>query len=631
MKFTLFGQITGHLCAEHNLPLTHGTVRLYQQEADGAVLTQVVSPPKDTLHTLTAQAVAAMESKLLGTGTIDAHGDYRVQLDAAKSTYVGGPVLIVLELRYLPPMSGPEKQHSPVYYAITSLQPRWELSRGREQATDRFDFSFPDRVVAAILAHFDIWVISGRVVHCADAKVSAAGVTVHAKDADFLADDTIGSAVTDAHGNFRIYYRSGDFKRTFLSPLLNVETLGAAGPDLYFLITGPDGSPLLAEARADGKKTGRKDAGYIFCTTLCADFNVAADTDAAFWKGIGTLLRITTPSDQQHFDEAGFAMLSPAGDPHRMAVTGQVTLTGQKPDPLKAGNPIEYRFLVARTTASNQAPALDPSHFTEIIGVNSGLLAGGGVLGTLFRTVPSLRQVEVAFNTADMNSDGWVDVRKAVQRTLLEHPTLDPSDLLDPNQSWHWSDADWMLSLNTATLTDEESRQSFKQLQAGAPLPAGFVFPPEKVAIRFEIRDQVTLAPQPGNGTTLNAMVINNDPVIACLEVKNAAGTQMSCDKFKNEDVYIAYTIAHPYLAGAGIQVRSETVPYTHSVESTPMPIQNQVPFVNDRANNPKYKLDPRPEVTCSYKATLGYTLLLHNGDAYLFSGSQDKTFYYEA
>jgi hypothetical protein len=159
-------------------------------------------------------------------------------------------------------MEGPEKKHATQFYAITTLQPEWQYTRDQSMAIARFDYCLSEKVTCAILKYFDIWVIVGQVVNCQNPRLKAAGVKVTAMDADLISDDLLGSATTDANGKFKIYYRSADFKRTFLSPVINIETLGAAGPDLYFIITDAVATSCLPKPR----KTARNPDARTWAT-----------------------------------------------------------------------------------------------------------------------------------------------------------------------------------------------------------------------------------------------------------------------------------------------------------------------------------------------------------------------------
>src|ERR1039458_9759842 len=69
-------------------------------------------------------------------------------------------------------------------------------------------------------------------------------IRVRAFDVDWLQDDDLGSAVTDANGHFRIDYVSTDFKKDIFG--FNIELFG--GPDIYFKVETLGGAPLLTES-----------------------------------------------------------------------------------------------------------------------------------------------------------------------------------------------------------------------------------------------------------------------------------------------------------------------------------------------------------------------------------------------
>lgn len=621
MIFRLLGQITGEICKDCSHLFSHAIVRIYRR-----------AEVKDFPQALKPEEVKNLDRFFLGTGTVDGKGNYEVSIDGDKQDYKGDEVLVVLEIPFVQPMKGPEDKHPTLFFALALAEPKWEYTRDQRIAMARLDYCLPERITCGIIfPHFDIWAISGRVVNCDKPRIPVGGVRVTVMDADIIKDDNLGTAITDSSGKFQVYFRSIDFKQTFLSPLINIETGGAAGPDLYFLITSADGSVnLLTETRADSKKPGRHfEKSRCLCITLCVDDAGEVPTYAMVWKGVGNAFVISTESNRQNFDDDGYAEVNPIASSKKYALTGPIILTGQKPNPLSSGNPIEYRFRVSHTVSQNDLPALSEATFTKTIGVTPGLLTGV-TLGTLVRYTPSLRFVQVDLSSADIDSNGWVDVRKAVNRTMLAHPLFDPSDLTDPAQFWQWSDDDAMIGLDTRALTEEEAHNTFPGLLPGQPVPPAQRYPIEKVAIRFEIRDQVTQAPLPGNGLTLNAMVVNNDNPVIRLAVKNSSGTTVICDKFKNEDVFVAYTAYHPHLEYVNIGVSSLNGSYSTSVNDGSIPFNNNPRPGIDHANNNSYQLVPRPNVTCNYSVVLSYRLLRHSGYGAESGHSPSIPFFYE-
>ena len=146
------------------------------------------------------------------------------------------------------------------------MKPRWEATDAGYQAD--WEYCLPPEQWHAIRARFDAWLICGRVTAQASGQ-PVSNVQVTAFDADWLQDDELGSALTDAEGKFRIDYERADFTHTMLSPLVNRED---GGPDLYFKVSTADGALLLDEPKIQGNIATRKDAA---CCTF-VELTVAA-------------------------------------------------------------------------------------------------------------------------------------------------------------------------------------------------------------------------------------------------------------------------------------------------------------------------------------------------------------------
>ena len=75
-----------------------------------------------------------------------------------------------------------------------------------------------------------------------------------------------GGAITDETRAFRIDYGGNDFKKTFLSPLTNVEMPFRVMPGraVYFKAINSQGAYLSEELRSLGKQDGRKNIPHCF-------------------------------------------------------------------------------------------------------------------------------------------------------------------------------------------------------------------------------------------------------------------------------------------------------------------------------------------------------------------------------
>src|SRR5262249_47054611 len=131
------------------------------------------------------------------------------------------------------------------------------------------------------------------------------GAVVRAFDVDWVQDDALGSATTDASGRFRIDYTSADFQLTPFSPLINLEWV--AGPDVYFTAT-LGSTTLLQEARSAGRAPGRQNVGPCFCVRLCTDKVIGTPEQTPHWNKVWEFS--TSPDSGQpgsQFSAEGYA------------------------------------------------------------------------------------------------------------------------------------------------------------------------------------------------------------------------------------------------------------------------------------------------------------------------------------
>ena len=159
------------------------------------------------------------------------------------------------------------------------MQPRWR--RAGDDFVAIWDYCLPYRFWCLIRARFGAWTICGTLRTCAEPHAPIAGATVRAFDADWLQDDALGDAVTDATGRFRIDYLASDFTLTPFSPLINVEFAG--GPDVYF--TAQLGSVTILSETAGHRAASRavKTSATVFAWNC-----VQAKSCRPTWKACRT-------------------------------------------------------------------------------------------------------------------------------------------------------------------------------------------------------------------------------------------------------------------------------------------------------------------------------------------------------
>lgn len=258
MIFTLKGSIAGYLCNSFHEGLSNAVVKVYLPDTTE----HVESKTKYTLNILNASDIRAKEERLLGAGTADEWGSYTIELAA---NYNGGPVSFDVVVTQVPRQK--VKINKSVQFTLTTLQPVW-----REQENEksyRWDYCLPYSFWGKIRTSFDAWMICGHVKASKDGAPMA-GVKVHVYDADWIQDDFLGTAVTDDSGYFRVDYGSADFKKTFLTPFINVETPFSLipGPGVYFKVTSRMGEMLYKEGRKEGKLKERRNIPNCYSVEL---------------------------------------------------------------------------------------------------------------------------------------------------------------------------------------------------------------------------------------------------------------------------------------------------------------------------------------------------------------------------
>lgn len=255
MTYIFCGQLSGQVTPDFSEPLAGATLRLYKYRGTKYVSGLSVADPSTTLTRLSPNAMQAKKTAFIAETTADVEGRFIFTLDE-QSNYDGGPYELDLFLTTVPNHKG-QAPKPPVQIPLTTLRLKVQ---NPDETLVAWEYCLPTNFWREVRAAFDAWMICGRVL-TQDAAQPMDDVRVTAFDADWLQDDLLGSAVTDAAGKFRIDYTRADFMRTPLSPLLNREN---GGPDLYFKLAAPDGTPLLDEPKTQGQMAGRKDANHCF-------------------------------------------------------------------------------------------------------------------------------------------------------------------------------------------------------------------------------------------------------------------------------------------------------------------------------------------------------------------------------
>jgi hypothetical protein len=562
---------------------------------------------------------AALErSRVTMRAKTEADGSYcLVQPD-----YEGGLLDLYVAIQSVP-LVAPERRgmplSEPVYLHLGTYEPV------RPEGEALLKLLIPQHVWCWLKKLADAWTIVGKVTACDDPNVAIGGLTVFAFDVDWTQDDPLGSDTTSSGGIFRIDYPGDAYRQ---GTFIDVELFG--GPDVYFRIEDSDGNVLLSEPPSKGRSPGRADSGPCLCVDLCVDVPVPQDGNVipSIWTGIGTAFTIPDASSLNDFDADGYAGLA------KYAFTDAPRMTGSAAAHTAAGNPIEYRFLVSDTTGTNGDPPLAAGNFTRTVGVSpDDNLFVSTKVAQMVRFAP-FKIVDVWAKLVDLDPDGWLDVNKSIERTFIERPDVDPIDLPD----FQYVDSDGLMQIDTSPLTTEPDVPD-GAAAPGQPVPVGDRIGIEKIAIRFEVREVIdkatsTFGPMLGNGTTLNAMVINNNPAFMKLAMtEHLAGTP--CD-ILNGTIHVAYTVHHPHLRAMTLTVTSNDGTYNVSLSDPPeLPLSGNTNPAIVHKNNPALAVPngPSPQPTlhkCTYLVVLTVTRRLHTGDDAVIPVWIPTTFYWE-
>ena len=606
-------------CFEHFSKIDVAIYRSQEQECPG------VPSIKNAFKQLSDEEFKKMHPQLIAWGKTDDAGKVDLSIDPEKSAYKGECIEVIITFKRL---AGSDKElQRPEHFRVALYKPQWDKT---EKGYVHYgDFLLPANLWCAYLRKHGIWLICGKVTTCAKPLSPVGNVTVKAYDVDWIQDDYLGSATTDSSGRFYIYYDRSKFNRTPFSPFINIEWTG--GPDVYFKIEGIDGDgnpvTLLDEPRSRGRKPDRENVSNCFCVKLCVNRDMPGPEIAdSAWTGVGTHFTIPDSSALNDFDAQGY------GGTSKYAFTSVIRMTGQSLQ-FSNGHPIEYRFLLSHTTANNGAAFLPEANFTTVVGNGAGTnLFVTTKIGQMWRFSPTFKIVDIYAKFTDLDSEGWLDVNNSIERTFIDDPLLDPLELSIAGM-WQWVDLDGMIAINTPKYIDHTDIPDVAH--PGDAVPVADRLPIQKMAIRFETREVIDKATDsyavlPGNGMTLNSMVVNNNPALMQLAMKEHLSLG-ACSPLSG-NVHAVYTVSHPHLDDVTMTARKNSDIVATGLSAAPIPLINNTNTSLDHINNGTgIKINDFLTMTkCTYIVKLHVRRRLHTGDSAVSSTHVDTSFYWE-
>jgi|GEM_PF-275519 len=637
-KHVIKGNLKGFLCKDCSEPVFPAKVQLYLPWQEKQVLANVVADTKETFRLVSEKEAKQREKLLLAQTETDAEGNFRIEVD---SKHAGSAFDIDFKCANVPRVllggikGEPRPPQPPQQFHLTTFAPRWGMQKqagNQQEAAEmlfKWEYVIPARWWCYIRGHFfDTWTICGQLRNCQTGQ-PIARATVEAWDADLISDDLLGSATTDVNGHFRIDYNSADFRRNAFP--LNLETdpgipFFSSGPDVYFKAT-LGGVTLLNE----GKANRRNNVGYCLCVDLCTEANILeniTDTFPSIWASIGDAFLVGWSGGPRHFDAAGYA------GREKYVLSQTITFKGQSAIYSASGNPVEYRFLVSKSTTPNGS-GIAPSFSPEECVKPADESFVPSVIGTLSPKDITLGNSVLVLNDSEDFTDaneGWFSLRNALERTCRANSINLEDYIWIPNSS--------LMSFDTEKLIPSHNIAGLS-INAGEPFPEEQKIPIEKIAIRFEAREVIDAASDnyatlPYSGQTLNSVIVCNTlkPFIR-LEVEDLSSNP--CAPVSG-DIYGLYTLYHPYLASFSIQLSSADNSIVRQLHQPPiLPLRSNTNPAIVGGNNRLKINDPDNLITCNY--TLEPTTIntrLHNGMnrvAITFTADDDlrHSFYYEA
>ncbi len=572
MSFTFRGSLCGRLCSECLEQLFDVTVRLYRNRSDQNVTALAVAGPNDTLALLTDEQVKSKASQLIAETKTDANGNFSFTLDR-KQKYDGGAFEVDVYCGTVPHRKAGRKQPPPRQFSITTLQPAWKQT-GESDFVAIWDYCIPYRFWCYIRGLFDAWVICGHLTTCDDGS-PIPGATVSATDVDWIQDDPLGSAVTNATGHFRIDYNSEDFQVTPFSPWINFECV--SGPDVYFKATlGSD--IVLDEPRSMGRSAGRENIGPCFCIELCSDevHGGCGVSCQPHWQKVWDF-DIHPDAGQlgSQFSAEGYAGGANAsyvfGD---MNYKSGVLLRGNCPlvNPADNTHKLTYRFVIGEYTWStfpddpNTIPSVAPLALAPVTQIAKTTV--GYVFYIDGNGVPSSADVDIT--SADLDANGWVTppILGRVLTVDLHNGFTGPVTIADAN----FLRTDELIVLNSSVITAAHAPKmpgGLPQVQAGRALTNAEKEPIRRYKLQFEVRDATSLATIFTDA--LSSIILNNSSPVLALDMEELF-TNL-CNPLGAANIgHVLYTADHPHLASFALAI-SSNLGVVHPSSPAPGPI----------------------------------------------------------
>ncbi|WP_439482340.1 hypothetical protein [Cyclobacterium plantarum] len=615
MLYTLKGNLIGVKCDDHFMPLANTTVRLYRSRANVEEATVLVAAQaKETFQLIDEKGIKAKEKQLLAETKTDESGNYIFQIDGDKSKYKGEAVEFDIHYAEIPDYGQEDtskpKNFKPFQATLNVIQPKWrETNNGLEAS---WHYRISNRIWCRILSILDIWVICGILTNC-ETQQALSGIEVQAMDDDIISDDLLGTALTDANGHFCIYYRSKDFKKTFLSPLINVETPlfpWGNGPDIYFKFAFA-GTVFSEEPPSRARQADRENVGNCFCVRLCLKDQPDGGNGTepvGYFFAIGELRRYNSILNINPAN--GKTIGKPTASWNDLAFYNNLALVGAITEKLN-GQPMEYKFQYTELANPTDPVPGAPGAWTDVIPSQ----IANTVIGYGWRLTPLFEYEDIAINAIGSQipvsfNGNWIEVPqsgtlpmgynlvlnnngpliKLISTTIANTP-VDMGGLVPGN------------STTTINPLQENRYFSLRMVKREAGNSASEVVAGVSRALAV-FNTKYLNVPQRGSWLpTTNS----NELGVASIDLEELA-TAGGCSTI-SDSLTVKYTAANPNLGGVSLGMTGPGGPHNFAPIVFPSPGE-------EAHGTSAYTGDVTALPNCSYEVRLNAELKLTNGES---------------
>ena len=202
MNYLIKGNLSVWLCKECKDPLAGITINVYRNFRKIKPVQVSEKRSKDKFKIISGRELLRMNK--LGEGNTDAAGNFSIELSPE---YQGGIVELTVRCDTVPGLNFKDEQWQPVEFTLATFDPAW--SPGNDCFQAYIENTISCKFWCHVLSLFNVKVICGKIVSSQNPSIPVAGAEITAFNSKWIANNTLGAAVTNSHGYFNIYCSGG--------------------------------------------------------------------------------------------------------------------------------------------------------------------------------------------------------------------------------------------------------------------------------------------------------------------------------------------------------------------------------------------------------------------------------------